>query len=343
MVTVTSTPAPYDKSATTQPLLQVRDLSVDFVTGKTRASALRGVNLSVAAGETLAVMGESGSGKSVTAQAIMGILDTPPARITSGQVWFQGQDLLTMPEEQRRRLRGAEIAIAFQDSLSALNPVMKVGDQIVEALRTHLDISRRDARTRARELLERVAIPAAAQRIDEYPHQFSGGMRQRCMIALALALSPSLLIADEPTTALDVTVQADILRLLREMKEETGMSMLLITHDVGVVAETADRVAVMYHGRVVEHGSVVDVLTRPAHAYTRALLSSVPRLDAPAHRLPAIPGTPPSLLTPITGCPFRPRCGFASPECAVSEPDLVEVMPDRQAACHHTQEVIEDD
>ena len=277
-------------------LLELRDLSVEFHTRDGVARVINGVSFHVDAGETLAVLGESGSGKSVTAQAIMGILDMPPARIGGGQVLWQGQDLLTMAPEARRELRGAAIAMVFQDSLSALNPVFPVGWQIAEALRVRQGVPRAEAGRRAAELMDRVHIPAAKARLDDYPHQFSGGMRQRVMIAMALALGPRLLIADEPTTALDVTVQAQIMDLLAELQRDTGMALILITHDLGVVASVADRIAVMYAGRVVEQADVHALYERPAHPYTRALLDSIPRRYRHGQPLRTIQGLPPNLL-----------------------------------------------
>ncbi len=252
------------------------------------------------------MLGESGSGKSVTAQAVMGILDTPPGRITGGRILFRGRDLLTLKEEERRRIRGAGMAMIFQDALSALNPVMTVGDQLGEMFVVHRGMSRKDARTRAVELMDRVRIPAAAQRVRDYPHQFSGGMRQRIMIAMALALEPALIIADEPTTALDVTVQAQVMDLLAELQREYRMALILITHDLGVVADVADRIAVMYAGRIVESAPVHDIYRAPAHPYTRGLLDSVPRLDQKGRQLDAISGLPPNLTRIPPGCSFHP-------------------------------------
>ncbi|GAA4902261.1 ABC transporter ATP-binding protein [Streptomyces coeruleoprunus] len=251
-------------------LLEVRDLHVEFRTRDGVASAVNGVSYAVDAGETLAVLGESGSGKSVTAQAVMGILDMPPGRITGGEILFQGRDLLTLKEEERRGIRGAEMAMIFQDALSALNPVLTVGDQLGEMFVVHRGMSKKDARARAVELMDRVRIPAAKERVGQYPHQFSGGMRQRIMIAMAMALEPALIIADEPTTALDVTVQAQVMELLAELQRELRMGLILITHDLGVVADVADRIAVMYAGKIVETAPVHDIYRAPAHPYTQA-------------------------------------------------------------------------
>ncbi len=323
------------------PLLHVHDLHVEFRTPDGVARAVNGVNLWVNPGETLAVLGESGCGKSVTAQAAMGILDSPPARVTRGEIRYRGVDLLALPEKQRRRVRANRIAMIFQDALSALNPVYTVGFQLAELFRAHRGMSRRDARQRSIELLDQVRIPGARSRVDDYPHQFSGGMRQRVMIAMALALDPELLIADEPTTALDVTVQAQILGLLAELRRERGMGLILITHDMGVVADVADRISVMYAGRVVEEAPVHDIFARPAHPYTRALLESIPRLDRKGRQLPVIAGLPPALTDIPHGCPFHPRCGYARDICRQDPPPpAYQITPYRVAGCHFIREVL---
>jgi oligopeptide/dipeptide ABC transporter ATP-binding protein len=321
-------------------LLELDGLQVEFRTRDGVARVLNGVSCHVDAGETLAVLGESGSGKSVTAQAIMGILDTPPAAVRAGRILFAGRDLLQLDAAQRRAVRGAGIAMVFQDALSALNPVFPVGWQIGEALRVRAGLGRAAAKARAIELMERVKIPGAATRANDYPHQFSGGMRQRVMIAMALALDPKVLIADEPTTALDVTVQAQIMDLLMELKSERGMALVLITHDLGVVAQVADRIAVMYAGRIIEQAGVHDLYRRPAHPYTRALLESMPRQHREGAPLKAIPGLPPNLLRPPPGCPFHPRCPIAVDLCREVLPPLTEPAPARSAACHRTLEVL---
>ncbi|HYO86770.1 MAG TPA: ABC transporter ATP-binding protein [Dermatophilaceae bacterium] len=321
-------------------LLQVDDLYVEFHTADGVATAINGVSFDLRQGETLAVLGESGCGKSVTAQAIMGILDMPPARIPSGAVRYCGHDLLTMPEEQRRRTRGPQIAMIFQDALSALNPVFPVGWQIGEMFRVHRGMNKSDARTEAIRLMERVAIPGARQRVNAYPHQFSGGMRQRIMIAMAISLDPAVLIADEPTTALDVTVQAQIMKLLRELQQERQMGLILITHDLGVVADVADRIAVMYAGRIVEQACVYDLYRKPAHAYTKGLLDSIPRLDQKGQELAAIGGLPPNLTRIPPGCSFNPRCYLARDVCRTELPLLREVAPGRLSACHFAEEVL---
>ncbi|WP_104524242.1 ABC transporter ATP-binding protein [Blastococcus atacamensis] len=330
------------------PILEVQDLRVQFRTGSGLVNAVNGVSYTVSEGETLAILGESGSGKSVSAQAIMGILDVPPAEITSGRILFEGRDLLTVSAEEQRKVRGPGISMIFQDALSSLNPVYSVGFQIGEMFRAHRGMSRKDAKKRAVELMDRVRIPAAAQRVNDYPHQFSGGMRQRVMIAMAIALDPRILIADEPTTALDVTVQAQVMDLLKDLQRDTGMGLVLITHDLGVVNEVADNVAVMYAGRIVERGTVDDVFGDPAHPYTDGLMSSIPQLEAKGGRLLPIGGQPPNLANIPSGCPFHPRCpkrrigadALPGRHCAEDVPPLRLVVPGREAACHYSEEVL---
>jgi oligopeptide/dipeptide ABC transporter ATP-binding protein len=322
-------------------LLEVRDLHVEFRTRDGVAKVINGVSYHLDAGETLAVLGESGSGKSVTAQAIMGILDMPPAVIPSGEIRYRGEDLLAMPERRRREVRGREIAMIFQDALSALNPVFPVGWQIGETLRVREKLSRGEARKRAVELMDLVKIPAAKQRAGHYPHQFSGGMRQRVMIAMALAMNPKVLIADEPTTALDVTVQAQIMDLLSELRRDLDMAMILITHDLGVVADVADRIAVMYAGRIVEHADVHSLYGRPAHPYTKGLLESIPRLDQRGQALATIKGLPPNLMHIPSGCAFHPRCPYARQTCLDVVPPSLELGDGRTSACHFAQEVLD--
>ncbi|MFI6822356.1 ABC transporter ATP-binding protein [Micromonospora sp. NPDC050187] len=320
--------------------LQVKNLQVEFRTRNGIAKAVNGVSFDVAPGETRAILGESGCGKSVTAQAIMGILDSPPGFITGGEILYRGVDLLKLPEEQRRRVRANKIAMIFQDALSALNPVFTVGFQLGELYRKHRGMSRKDAKARAVELLDLVKIPAANQRVNDYPHQFSGGMRQRVMIAMALALDPEVLIADEPTTALDVTVQAQIMALLAELQQERNMGLVLITHDMGVVADVADRISVMYAGRVIEEAGVDDIYANPAHPYTKGLLESIPRLDLKGQELSAIKGLPPVLTNIPPGCSFNPRCRYAQDVCRKDPaPPLYTVSSDRTAACHFWKEV----
>ena len=340
MTVIDETPGAAAPAAGTAPLLDVRDLHVEFHTRDGVAKAVNGVSYSVNAGETLAVLGESGSGKSVTAQTVMGILDMPPGRITHGEILFQGEDMLKMSAEQRRRIRGRKIAMIFQDALSSLNPVLSVGYQLGEMFRVHQGMSRKQARAKAIELMDRVRIPAANDRIGDYPHQFSGGMRQRIMIAMALALEPDLIIADEPTTALDVTVQAQVMDLLAELQREYNMGLILITHDLGVVADVADKIAVMYAGRIVESSPVHDIYGAPAHPYTKGLLQSIPRLDQKGQELYAIKGLPPNLLRIPPGCAFNPRCPQARDRCRTEVPPLYEVSPVRASACHYWKETV---
>ncbi|MEV1293296.1 ABC transporter ATP-binding protein [Pseudonocardia sp. NPDC049635] len=337
--TQTDAGAVTDRGPDGVPLLEVDDLHVEFHTRDGVATVLNGVNYHVGAGETLAVLGESGSGKSVTANTVMGILPVPPARITSGAVRYRGEELLTADDERRRELRGEHIAMIFQDALSALNPVFTVGFQIGEQLRTRRGMSRRDARARAVELLDMVGIPGAKQRVTSFPHEFSGGMRQRAMIAMSLALDPDVLIADEPTTALDVTVQAQIMDLLADIQREREMGMILITHDLGVVAEVADRIAVMYAGRIVEQGDVHQLFAKPCHPYTEALLASIPRLDSKGTQLQAISGLPPTLTRIPPGCPFHPRCPRARDECREIDPPLLALPGGRASACLFAEEL----
>jgi len=321
-------------------LLDVEDLFVEFHTDDGVAKAINGVSFTLDQGESLAILGESGSGKSVTAQAIMGILDMPPATIPSGHIRYCGHDLLSMPDEQRRKVRGAEISMIFQDALSALNPVFPVGWQIAEMFRQHRGMNKSDSLEQAVRLMERVSIPGARQRVKAYPHQFSGGMRQRIMIAMAIALDPAVLIADEPTTALDVTVQAQIMALLQELQEERKMGLILITHDLGVVADVADRAVVMYAGRLVEKSDVFDLYANPAHPYTEGLIDSIPRLDQKGGTLNAIGGLPPNLMRIPPGCPFNPRCRRVQDICRTEIPELREVAPGRMSACHFAEEVL---
>jgi oligopeptide transport system ATP-binding protein len=323
-------------------LLEVEDLHVEFRTPVGVAHAVNGVGFHLDAGETLAIVGESGCGKSVTAQAVMGILDSPPGFVTRGEVRYRGTNLLDLPEAERRTYRANHIAMIFQDALSALNPVFSVGFQLAEPFRKHRGMSRHDAKRRAIELLDMVRIPAARERINDYPHHFSGGMRQRVMIAMSLALDPDVVIADEPTTALDVTVQAQIMRLLADLQAERQMGLILITHDMGVVADVADRISVMYAGRIVEHAPVYDIYAKPAHPYTKALLESIPRLDQKGHRLAVIKGLPPNLMNIPPGCAFHPRCRYAQDVCRQDPPPTrYEVAPGRGSACHFWGKVLD--
>ena len=315
-------------------LLQVKDLRTQFFTQDGVVNAVNGVTFDLFEEETLGIVGESGSGKSVTALSIMGLIPQPPGKITGGEVLFRGKDLVTMPEEEMRKIRGKEIAMIFQDPMTSLNPVLKISRQIGEALQLHMHMDRAAARKRTIELLKLVGIPSAADRVDDYPHQFSGGMRQRVMIAMALSCNPKLLIADEPTTALDVTIQAQILDLIKRLKREFGTAVMMITHDLGVVAGMCDRVQVMYAGHLVEQASVEQLYADPRHPYTFGLIRSVPRLDeARKERLEPIPGLPPDLVNVPPGCPFYPRCSFHMPVCKEQRPLLRAVDGGHSAAC----------
>ncbi|GIF73431.1 ABC transporter ATP-binding protein [Asanoa siamensis] len=320
--------------------LEVRGLSVTFATRRGPVPAVVDVDLQVARGELVALLGESGSGKSAAARAIMGLSDRN-ATVGADTLRLGDTDLLSLTEQGRRRTRGTRMAMVFQDALSALNPVLSIGDQLGELYREHRDMSRKQARAASVDLLAQVGIPAPDKRVSDYPHQFSGGMRQRILIAMAIALRPELIIADEPTTALDVTVQAQILELLDSLRRDLDMAVLLITHDLGVVSEVADRVMVMYAGRVVEAGSADDLLSRPAHPYTEALLRSVPRADRRDATLHAISGSPPSPANQPAGCPFHPRCEYVIDLCRTSRPALtpLEDATARTAACHRSEEV----
>ena len=315
------------------PLLEVRNLKTYFRTDEGEQRAVDGVSFSVAAGRTLGIVGESGCGKSVTSLTIMGLVPCPPGRIAGGEVLFEGRDLLKLPQAEMRELRGNKISMIFQEPMTSLNPAFTVGDQIVEAIRRHKRVQPREARERAIEMLRRVHILVAERRIDDYPHKLSGGMRQRVMIAMALACDPKLLIADEPTTALDVTIQAQILDLMRELREDFGTAIVMITHDLGVIAEIADEVVVMYAGRVVEQASVAELFEDPQHPYTIGLLGALPRLHNDKPRLATIEGAVPNPLAIPDGCSFNPRCPFADGECRKASPALAEVRPGHLAAC----------
>ena len=328
-------------TSTDVPLLDVVDLHVEFRTDAGVVRAVNGLNYKVHGGETLAILGESGSGKSVSAQAVMGIIDSPPGFIPEGKIYYRGTDLLTLTEDERRRIRGNEIAMVFQDALTALNPVFNVGWQIGEMFRKHKGMSKKKATAKAIELMDRVGIPGAADRVHAYPHELSGGMRQRIMIAMAIALDPDVLIADEPTTALDVTVQAQIMELLADLQADTGMGLILITHDLGVVAEVADRVVVMYAGREVEKAPIHDLFAAPRHPYTEGLMQSIPRPDQVTGRLDPIRGSPPDLLRIPPGCPFHPRCRYTEDRCRTEVPALrtISTDPPRSTACHFAEEL----
>ena len=320
----------HDPSA---PLLEVRDLRVSFPTPAGEVRAVNGISYQIHRGEVLGIVGESGSGKSVEAYSILGLLQ-PPGRVVGGSITFQGEDVLSFSRKELAAFRGGRAAMIFQNPMTCLDPVYPVGEQLIEALRAHRRVSRREAARRSAEMLERVGIHHPEKRMGQYPHQFSGGMRQRVMIAMGLICHPELLIADEPTTALDVTIQAQILALLRELQAETGMGILFITHDLGVVAELCHRVCVMYAGRLVEQAPVDDLFYAPGHPYTQGLLASMPRMDAPEHqKLLPIQGTPVDLLDPPPGCPFAPRCPHAMAVCHRQMPPEVELGPGHRSAC----------
>ena len=317
----------------TDRLLEVKDLKTYFYTSEGVFPAVDGVSFHLDKGETVGLVGESGCGKSVTSLSLLGLIPDPPGRIVDGEIIFEGRDVVRMSDEERRQLRGNKISMIFQEPMTSLNPVYTVGMQLMEPLRFHLGLSRPAALAKAVEALRQVGIPAPEQRVNEFPHQLSGGMRQRVMIAMALTCRPQLLIADEPTTALDVTIQAQILELLKGIEKELGTSILLITHDLGVVAETAQRVIVMYAGKIVEEGPVRDIFKQPRHPYTQGLLASIPRLDAKVKRLTPIDGVVPNPLEYPAGCRFNPRCGRATARCAAAEPPLFVLGPGRRAAC----------
>ncbi len=315
-------------------LLEVRGLETRFFTQDGVVHAVNGISYSMDEGETLAIVGESGSGKSVSVLSILRLIPQPPGKITGGEVLFEGKDLLKMSNSEIRKVRGNRIAMIFQDPMTSLNPVLTIGFQIMEALELHLGMNKHQARERAAELLQMVGIPDAANRLDDYPHQFSGGMRQRVMIAMGLACNPKLLIADEPTTALDVTIQAQIVELVKRLQKEIGMAVIWITHDLGVVAGLADRVIVMYAGSIVEEAPIKELYGNPRHPYTLGLLGSVPRMDRPRkEKLTPIEGFPPDLLEVPPGCPFAPRCKYRTDRCLQERPTLREVGPKHRIAC----------
>jgi oligopeptide/dipeptide ABC transporter ATP-binding protein len=323
------------------PLLEINDLRVHFKTDRGVVKAVDGVSWSISEGETMAIVGESGSGKSVSAMTILGLIQSPPAVFPTGDILLRGRSLMKMPENEQRKLRGREIAMIFQDPLTALNPVFKIGDQIAEMVRNHQSVSKLVAKRRALDLLGEVGIPNPAVRLNQYPHEFSGGMRQRAMIAMALSNDPQVLLADEPTTALDVTVQAQIMALLEKLQEDRNTAIVLITHDLGVVASHADRINVMYAGRIVESGTTDEIFYQPRHAYTFGLLSSLARMDhRRQERLMPIKGQPPSLANVPKGCAFHPRCVFATDKCKAAVPPLEPVGGvGHVAACVHSDRV----
>jgi peptide/nickel transport system ATP-binding protein len=317
-------------------LLEIKGLKTHFKTDDGWLHAVDGVDIAIDRGETVGVVGESGCGKSVTAKTVMKLIDMPPGKIVAGQVLWKGRDLVPLPPEAMQKIRAKEISIIFQEPMTSLNPVYTIGEQIAESLRLHEGLSRKDAMDRAVQMLKLVRIPTPERRVRDYPHQFSGGMRQRVMIAIALACKPQLVIADEPTTALDVTIQAQILDLLQRLKDEMGMAVMLITHAMGVVAEVAQRVVVMYAGKVVEEAPVKELFAHPRHPYTQGLIRSIPRIDLDAthkQRLEAIPGTVPKLIDPAEGCRFAARCKHAKAECLHATPPLREVAAGHRVAC----------
>jgi peptide/nickel transport system ATP-binding protein len=319
-----------------EPILRIRGLKTHFSTDDGMVRAVDGVDIDINAGETVGIVGESGCGKTVTAMSVLKLIAMPPGKFVDGQILWRGRDLIPLSKEEMNKIRAREIAIVFQEPMTSLNPVYTVGEQIAEVVRRHEKVSGKEAMDRAAEMLRLVQIPNATARVNDYPHQFSGGMRQRVMIAMALSLNPQLLIADEPTTALDVTIQAQILDLLTEMKERLGMAVMLITHAMGVVAETTQRVVVMYAGKVVEEAPVRDLFAKPMHPYTQGLIRSIPRLDRAGRakeRLEAIPGTVPNMLMPPPGCRFAQRCKMARPDCLKEIPPLREIEPGHKVAC----------
>jgi peptide/nickel transport system ATP-binding protein len=338
MVTV-----PEVKPVAATSLLEIRGLRTHFATDEGTVHAVDGVDLAIGRGETVCVVGESGCGKTVTALSVLKLIAMPPGRIVGGQIFWQGRDIVPLHADEMNRIRAKEIGIIFQEPMTSLNPVFTVGEQIAEVIRLHEGLNRRAALDRAVEMLALVQIPNPKRRVHDYPHQFSGGMRQRVMIAMALSCHPQLLIADEPTTALDVTIQAQILDLLQDMKSRLGMSIMLITHAMGVVAEVAQRVVVMYAGKVVEEASVERLFANPRHPYTQGLIRSIPRMDLDATkkvRLETIAGVVPKLINPPVGCRFAPRCRFATPECTQAQPPLREIDAGHRVACIHAEQTV---
>jgi oligopeptide transport system ATP-binding protein len=321
------------------PILQIKDLRTEFVTEQGVVKAVNGVSFEVAAGETLGIVGESGSGKTVTMLSVMRLIDSPPGRIKDGQVLFKGRDLLALGRREMRQVRGGEIAMIFQDPLTSLNPVYSIGDQLLEPIRLHLGMSKKDAVERVKESLAQVGIPDPERALEAFPHQFSGGMRQRVMVAMAISCNPTLLIADEPTTALDVTVQEQLLALVNDLQSKLGMSVVWITHDMGVIAGLADRVLVMYAGEIVEQGPTVTIFENPRHPYTQGLLRSIPRLDTPrSEKLQPIPGTPPDQIHRPVGCQFAPRCAYRIDRCD-EPPPLIEIDAEHASRCWVNPEI----
>ncbi len=323
------------------PILDVRNLVTRFYTEDGVVHAVNGISYTLGEGESMAIVGESGSGKSVGVMSIMGLIPSPPGKVEAGEVLYGGRDLVKLSQEELRQLRGSEIAMIFQDPMTSLNPVLTVGLQLTESLELHMNMSNAQAKERAVEMLQLVGIPNAADRLDDYPHQFSGGQRQRLMIAMALSCNPSILIADEPTTALDVTIQAQIIELVQRLQKELGMAIIWITHDLGVVAGMVQKLAVMYAGFIVEYGSVHDLYKNTSHPYTLGLLNSIPKVDARERtRLTSIEGLPPDLLIEPKYCPFAPRCTFAAEQCWAENPPLITVAPNHGSACWRWEEVL---
>lgn len=321
-------------------LLEVKDLVTRFYTEAGVVHAVNGISYTLDEGESLGIVGESGSGKSVGVLSIMGLIPTPPGKVENGEVIFNGKDILKLSDEDMRRIRGREIAMIFQDPMTSLNPVLTIGRQLTEALKLHLGMNDEQAKQRAVEMLELVGIPNAESRLSDYPHQYSGGQRQRVMIAMGLSCNPSVIIADEPTTALDVTIQAQIVELIKQLQEKLGMAVIWITHDLGVVAGMVDKLAVMYAGFIVEQGSVRDLYYSPRHPYTLGLLQAMPQLDVQAKdRLASIKGLPPDLLQEPQFCPFSPRCPYAIDKCREENPPLIDIGPKHQAACWRWEEL----
>ncbi|MDX1688629.1 MAG: ABC transporter ATP-binding protein [Candidatus Promineifilaceae bacterium] len=327
------------------PLLEVRNLVTRFYTEQGVVHAVNGISYELDEGESLGIVGESGSGKSVSVLSLMGLIPSPPGRVESGEVIFNGRDLLTLRQSEMRKVRGREVAMIFQDPMTSLNPVLTIGRQMTEGLKLHLGMNESQARNRAAEMLNLVGIPGAEDRLSDYPHQFSGGQRQRIMIAMALSTNPALLIADEPTTALDVTIQAQIVELVKQLQEKLGMAIIWITHDLGVVAGMVEQVAVMYAGYIVEQGSVWEIYKQPAHPYTLGLLQSLPKVDAKNQtRLASIKGLPPDLRQEFDSCPFAPRCPYVIDKCEEENPSLLPTdVPERRAACWRWDTVLEEE
>lgn len=325
-------------------LIEVKNLKTYFYTEDGEVPAVDGVTFHIGKGETLGVVGESGCGKSVTSLSIMRLIPDPPGKIVDGEIFFEGEDLVKKPESAMRRIRGNEIAMIFQEPMTSLNPVYTVGDQIAEAIQLHQGLNKREALEKSIEMLRLVGIPSPEQRVKEYPHQLSGGMRQRVMIAMALSCNPKMLIADEPTTALDVTIQAQILELMKDLKQKLGMAIMLITHDLGVIAEMAERVIVMYAGKIVEEADVFSLFEKPLHPYTKGLVASIPRLDQEkGEKLHVIEGVVPNPLNMPDGCRFHPRCPYATDKCVAEEPPLQEVAEGRYSACWHWEQLLNEE